>query len=138
MDRSIEEAGHVRGPVMAGAAKWVRANLPAGSNVGHLNWGDFVQLFAYDPDHRFINGLDPAFMLVTDPTRIRYWEEVRTGRKPLDPVEFGDTFRTNVLIVTKEVPRQVRMCEDALLERAYEDEGAIVYVLPEGSEAEKR
>ncbi|MEK7468152.1 MAG: hypothetical protein AAB074_12115 [Planctomycetota bacterium] len=134
--RTMKEAGRVKGPVMSGAAKWVRANVPAGANVGHLNWGDFVQLFASDPDHRYINGLDPAFMLVTDPPRIRYWEEVRTGKKPLDPVEFGDTFLTNVLVVTREVPRQVRICEDALLERVYEDEGAIVYVLPKASRAE--
>ncbi|MCE9583466.1 MAG: hypothetical protein K8T20_13350 [Planctomycetes bacterium] len=129
IDRSVEESRRCKGPVLAGAARWTRAHLPAGANVGHLNWGDFVQLFAYDPDHHFINGLDPAFMLVTDPARIRYWEEVRTGRQPLDPEEFAATFDTEVLIVTKEVPRQVRMCEDALLERLFEDEKSIVYSL---------
>ncbi len=137
MGRSIEEADRVKGAVLSGAARWTRANVPAGATVGHFNWGDFVQLFAYDPDHRFINGLDPAFMLVTDPGRIKYWEDVRTGRKPLDPVDFGDLFGTDVLVVTKEVPRQVRICEDALLERLYEDEGAIVYRLPEASAEEK-
>lgn len=130
MGRSLEEASRVKGPVLAGAARWTRANVPAGANVGHFNWGDFVQLFAFDPAHRYINGLDPAFMMVTDPARIQYWESVRTGRKPLDPVEFGDLFQTDVLVVTKEVPRQVRICEDALLERLYEDEGGIVYLLP--------
>ncbi len=130
LDRSIEKASSVRGPVLAGAARWTREHIPAGRTVGHFNWGDFVQLYAFDPDHRFINGLDPAFMLVTDPRRMRYWEEVGTGQRPLDPVEFGDRFETDVLVVTKEAPRQVQICDDALLERLYEDDGGIVYRLP--------
>lgn len=127
--RSTEKARGVRGPVMSGAARWIRGNVRPGATVGHLNWGDFVQLFAFDPDHRYINGLDPAFMLVTDPRRIRYWEDVSTGRSPLRPAEFAETFGTDVLVISKEAPHHVRICDDALLERLYEDGGAIVYAL---------
>lgn len=129
MSRTVDEAKKVKGPMMAGAAQWTRANLPKDANVGHFNWADFVQLFAYDPDHRYINGLDPAFMLVRDPARIQYWERVRTGKTPLDPAEFAATFETDVLVVTKEVPFQVRICENALLDVLYEDSNSVVYRL---------
>jgi hypothetical protein len=126
-NRTLEEVRRTKGAVMAGAARWTRANVPRGENVAHFNWGDFVQLFAYDPDHRYIVGLDPSF--TNDPERIRFLEDVRTGRAPLKAAEFAEAFDTNWLVVTKEVPRQVRICEDALLEVAYEDEGAVVYRL---------
>ncbi|MBI2921400.1 MAG: hypothetical protein HYY18_09985 [Planctomycetes bacterium] len=129
MDRTLEEVRKTKGPVMAGAARWTRANVPAGKNIVHLNWGDFVQLFHFDPDHRYINGLDPAFMYVTDTSRVRYLEDVRTGREPVVAKDLAEVFNAEILVVTREVPRQVRMCEDALLDRLYEDEGAIVYSL---------
>ncbi|NUN50325.1 MAG: hypothetical protein HUU15_16050 [Candidatus Brocadiae bacterium] len=129
LEQATAETRRTRGPVMAGAAKWVRASVPPGTNVAHLNWGDFVQLYGFDPTHRYINGLDPAFMYVRDRSRVEYWENVRTGRIPLDAAEFADVFDADVLIATKEVPRQIRICENALLDVLFEDEGAVVYRL---------
>ena len=138
MDRTLEEVRKTKGPVMAGAARWTRTNVPAGKNIVHLNWGDFVQLFHYDPDHRYINGLDPAFMYVTDRSRVRYLEDVRTGREPVVAKDLAEVFGSDILVVTREVPRQVRMCEDALLDRLYEDEGAISTRSPIGPAGVKR
>jgi hypothetical protein len=129
MDRSLEEVRKTRGPVMAGAARWTRAHVRPGENVAHFNWGDFVQVFHFDPDHRYINGLDPSFMLVVDPSRIHYLEDVRTGREALVAHDLGDVFDADVLIVTKEVPRQVYMCENAGLEKLFEDDTSAVYRL---------
>jgi len=127
MNATVDEVKHMRGAVMADASRWTRANVPPGKNIVHLNWGDFVQLFHFDPDHRYINGLDPAFMYVKDERRVRYLEDVRTGRYPIVAHELAEMFDSKTLIVSKEYPRQVAMCENAMLEVLYEDERAVVY-----------
>ncbi len=129
LSASLEAVRATRRPALAEAARWTRANVPPGANVLHLNWGDFVQLFAFDPDHRYVVGLDPSFMHEVDPERFRYLEDVRHGRRPVVKEELRGRFDARVLVVSKEWPGQVRACEDALLDVLYEDDHAVVYAL---------
>lgn len=113
-------------PELEGASKWIRENVPAGETIVHLDWGDFVQLFYFDPTHRYLVGLDPAFAYVRDASRMRLLEDVRSGRRPLDPKQLAETFSARWLVLKH---RYVPLASDALLSPAYEDDGAAVFRL---------
>jgi hypothetical protein len=117
-------------PALEGAARWLRASVPPGETVLHLNWGDFPVLFHFDPDHRYLIGFDPMFMWARDPDRAQYLEDVRLGRRPFDPEELARTFRGRWLVVTKERPSQLERALDAGLEPVFEDAGGAVFRLP--------
>jgi len=45
----------------AGAA-WLLANVPPGSLIFDVNWGDFPKLFFYDTSHSYVGGLDAVYL----------------------------------------------------------------------------
>ena len=45
----------------AGAA-WLLANVPPGSLIFDVNWGDFPKLFFYDTKHSYVGGLDSVYL----------------------------------------------------------------------------
>lgn len=116
------------GPDLAGAARWTRANVPAGETIVHLDWGDFPQLFYYDPAHRYLVGLDPMFLYVRSPARLRLIEDVKWGRRPLEPSGLAETFKSRWLVVRD---RLRPVAEEAGLRPAYDDPGGAVYKLKE-------
>jgi hypothetical protein len=65
----------------AGAAAWLKANVPPGETIFHGRWDDFPSLFYGDDSHRYISGLDPTFFYRQDPEL--YWlaEDVAWGRR---------------------------------------------------------
>ena len=115
-------------PDLQGAARWMRSNVPPGETVVHLDWGDFPQLFYYDPSHRYLVGLDPMFLYVRSPSRLRLLEDVKWGRRPLDPAELAEAFRSRWLVLR---PLRRPVAEAAGLAPAYEDAGGSVYRLRE-------
>lgn len=54
------------------AASWLRKYTPPGSVVFHAGWGAFPDLFYWNPQNRYINGMDPIFMYSFSP--VLYWE----------------------------------------------------------------
>ena len=114
------------GPELGGAAGWLRQNVPPGETVVHLDWGDFPELFYFDPTHRYLIGLDPMFAFVRNPSRMRLLEDIRARRRPLDPAELGWTFDSRYLVVRR---RLMGLADDALLTPVYEDGAAAVYRL---------
>jgi hypothetical protein len=64
------------GATYAGASEWMRANVRPGEKIFQLDWDDFPQLFFFNPQFRYLVGLDPAFMYVTDPDHWRLWQEI--------------------------------------------------------------
>jgi hypothetical protein len=119
-------------PALEGAARWLRAHAPPGETVLHLNWGDFPVLFHFDPTHRYLIGFDPTFMWVRDRTRARQLEDVRFGRRPLDPEDLARTFGGRWLAISKEHPAQLDAALDAGLEPIWEDAGGAVFeIAPE-------
>jgi hypothetical protein len=116
------------GPDLAGAATWMKANIPPRETVIHLDWGDFPQLFYYDPSHRYLVGLDPMFLYVRSPERLKLLEDVKWGRKPLDPAELARAFNSKWLVLR---PLRRPAAEEAGLAPAYSDSGGAVYRLGE-------
>jgi hypothetical protein len=115
-------------PDLQGAAAWMKANVPANEKIIHLDWGDFPQLFYYDPTHRYLVGLDPMFLYVRSPERLRLLEDVKWGHKPLDPEELSQAFQSKWLVVR---PYRERVADAAGLIPAYRDAGGSVYRLRE-------
>jgi hypothetical protein len=114
------------GPDLQGAAGWMKSNVPAGEKVIHLDWGDFPQLFYYDPTHRYLVGLDPMFLYVRNPDRLRLLEDVKSGRLPLDPAALSEAFQSTWLVLR---PLRRPVAESAGLAPAFEDAGGSVYRL---------
>ncbi len=113
-------------PDLEGAAKWMKSNIPPGETVIHLDWGDFPQLFYYDATHRYLVGLDPMFLYVRSPERLRLLEDVKWGRRPLDPAELSKAFQSRWLVLR---PLRRPVAEEAGLEPAYQDAAGSVYRL---------
>ncbi len=63
-----------------GASEFMRRHVPAGEILFHAHWDEFPQLFLGNPELRFLVGLDPTFMLATDPARWRLYDDVANGR----------------------------------------------------------
>ena len=61
------------------AALWMQDHVPPGEKIFHLSWGDFPELFFFDPQLRYLVGLDPTFMYATDPEQWRLFDAVGSG-----------------------------------------------------------
>jgi hypothetical protein len=116
-------------PALEGAARYLRATLPPGEIVLHLSWADFSTLFFFDPGHRYLVSFDPIFAWVRDPERARLLEDVRAGRRPLDPAELRRTFGGRRLVVSKERRGGYEAAHAAGLDPVYEDWGGAVFSL---------
>ncbi|HKY31820.1 MAG TPA: hypothetical protein VJV23_04730 [Candidatus Polarisedimenticolia bacterium] len=62
-------------------AVWIRDNVPEGATVFTTDWDEFPELFFFAPRQRYLVGLDPTFMHVTDPDRWALWREVAEARR---------------------------------------------------------
>jgi hypothetical protein len=115
-------------PDLVGASAWLKANVPAGEKVIHLDWGDFPQLFFYDPTHRYLVGLDPMFLYVRSPERLMHLEDLKRGRRPLDPEKLAEDFQSKWLVLR---PLRKAIADEAGLEPVFQDSGGFVYRLRE-------
>lgn len=74
-----------------GAGEWLRSNVFKGDVVGHLSWSEFPLLFYYDPNHRFLSGLDPRFLAYKNLELAVRYNDVILGRIT-DPEKIRDLF----------------------------------------------
>ena len=64
------------GRIYKNCAEWIRDNVPADQTVFTTDWDEFPELFLVAPRQRYLVGLDPTFMYVTNPARWRLWRGV--------------------------------------------------------------
>lgn len=59
---------------------WLRTNAEPGEVVFNVNWDSFPELFLWDPEHRYVSGLDPIFLYAYDEGL--YWKahHLQTGQ----------------------------------------------------------
>ncbi len=119
-------------PALEGAARFLRAHAPPGETVVHLGWSEFAVLFHFAPEHRYLVAFDPMFMWARDPERGRLLEDVRAGRRPIDPEELRRVFGGRWLAISKERPRQTAAARAAGLEPVYEDATGALFSLEAG------
>ena len=132
--RAYERVSKIPPPPLKGAARWLREHAQAGDVVAHFSWDDFSTLFHEDTAHFYLFGLDPTFMEVWYPDDLAYMEDIRNGKRELDPRWFAERFRARWLVVPKFRRTEITACDVAGLEPKYgltDDETAVVYALPD-------
>jgi hypothetical protein len=121
-----------RGMSFVGASEWMKANIPPGETIFHLDWDDFPELFFFNPQFRYLVGLDPTFMYVTDPGRWRLYTDVGNGEGGDLFTPIHDTFHCRWVCAAsddQEFLRAVR--RDPRFATRYEDLSASVFSLDE-------
>ncbi len=87
----------------ADTTAYISENLPAGTVIGHLSWGDFPELYYRLPHYRFLFGLDPYFCYCVHPDE--YMVLQRYGYDPsfiLSAAELKELTGTGIILVSSE------------------------------------
>ncbi len=66
---------------MRGAAEWLAAHTPAGSLVFNTDWVAFPELFYYDQRNVYVTGLDPRYLLDSQPELWKVYDGITAGRE---------------------------------------------------------
>jgi hypothetical protein len=113
----------------AGAAAWIRANVPEGQVIFHGRWDDFPMLFYRDDAHRYVAGLDPTFFWRQDPVKYQLWDDIGSGRRRAElPRILKSEFSTDVVFVRAEGDPLKRVIEkNPSFKRVYADSEAEVW-----------
>jgi len=73
--------------------QWVRSNVQAGDIIFNTDWDDFPRMFYFDPTHRYVSGLDTAYLYDRNPDLSKMYERITLGKEddpgPLIRDRFG-------------------------------------------------
>jgi hypothetical protein len=73
--------------------QWVRSNVQAGDIIFNTDWDDFPRMFYFDPTHRYVSGLDTAYLYDRNPDLSKLYERITLGKEddpgPLIRDRFG-------------------------------------------------
>jgi len=118
----------------AGAARWLRENVPADEIVFHFAWEEFPELFYYDRTHRYIVGLDPNFMDWWSREHSETYARLASGTQP-DPVgTIRELFGARWVFVGLALPKaHAALGRDPRARIVYRDENAAVIELGDAS-----
>jgi hypothetical protein len=76
-----------------GASEWISANTPPGSMIFNTDWDDFPMLFYYNPNNKYIVGLDPSYLNDRDKDLWSLYAQITLGDEedpaPLIRERFG-------------------------------------------------
>ncbi|HSY64989.1 MAG TPA: hypothetical protein VK829_10345 [Terriglobales bacterium] len=61
--------------------QWLLANVPPGSLIFDVNWGDFPKLFFYDTTHSYVGGLDAIYLRDKHPEFARLDDRLSNGQE---------------------------------------------------------
>ncbi len=86
-----------RGLIYTACASWIRDHVAEGEIVFTTDWDEFPELFYVAPRQRYLVGLDPTFMYVTNPERWRLWRRVAEGRAGDLYTPIRETFGSSVV-----------------------------------------
>jgi hypothetical protein len=77
-------------------AEWLVDHVPEGHIIFNTDWDDFPRLFYYDPNHRYVSGLDPSYLYDKNPDLSELYERITLGNEddpgPLIRDRFGATY----------------------------------------------
>lgn len=65
---------------LAGAAKWLQENTPAGTMIFQTDWDDFTRLFYFNTANNYLVGLDPTYLQIADQQQWDQWRDITQGR----------------------------------------------------------
>lgn len=79
-----------------GGMEWISKNVPAGEVVFNTDWDDFPRMFYYDPNHVYVSGLDPTYLLDKNKDLSDLYDRITTGKEedpgPLIRDRFGSRY----------------------------------------------
>lgn len=114
----------------AGASAWIRANIPAGRTIAHLDFDQFAPLFWRDRDHLYLTGLDPMYSYASHPYEALYLERLSSMKEPINPWQLSVRTGSNVLVLQKSRHGwQAAMLQQARARCLYDDPYACVFEL---------
>jgi hypothetical protein len=112
----------------AAASRWIAANSAGNELVFNANWDDFPLLFFHNPHNSYAIGLDPSYLSRRNPDLYELWRRLRAGEEAEPGRRLGEGFGARLAITDRRPLAFIEaMDRDPLVERAYEDEGSIVY-----------
>lgn len=113
------------------ATAWIAAHAPQGEVVVHSDWDDFPILFFRDDGRRYVSGLDPTFLHRRDPELRRRWVDLTAGRDPHPAETMREAFGSHYALIEKDYQEMiVTFSADPAMTRAYEDDEAVIFMLP--------
>ncbi len=81
--------------------EWVRkSNMPAGSRIANLYWGDFPFLFFSAPQHRYLFGIDPMFAYFSNPEKVKKIESLAANRIMMSPTQLHELTGADFLFMS--------------------------------------
>lgn len=120
---------HLSTPPAEKIGKWMEKNLPEGTLVVNLNWGDFPAIYHANRKQRFFWGMDPVFSLALSPERTRRFEEMLRDPRYLTPQRFYRITSTRYALVLSRREAFVRYMKSIGWTALYEDKsGTVFYV----------
>ncbi len=112
------------------ASFWLKNNTQPGEIIFQGNWDIFPELFYFNTNNYYINGLDQTFMYEKDKGLYEIWLNLISGKT--DPDKTGsiikEKFRAGHILLDKKNKNFGRLLEKSKsLGKVYEDDEAIIY-----------
>ncbi|MDD3102077.1 MAG: hypothetical protein PHE59_02945 [Patescibacteria group bacterium] len=111
------------------ASGWLKQNSQPQEIVFQSNWDIFPQLFYFNNQNYYINGLDQTFMYEKDKDLYKIWLNLVSGRA--DPQTAAqiikEKFHASYILLDKQDKEFANLLKKSKLEKTYEDDEAIIY-----------
>lgn len=112
-----------------GGMNWIKENVPEGETIFNTDWDAFPKIFFYSPDHRYVSGLDPTYLLDQDKGLFDVYSKILG-----DPPDAGPLIREHfgARYVFTHNDRAQNMLKTGWFEQVYSDaDAAVLRVLEE-------
>ncbi len=113
-----------------GGMEWIRRNVPKGEIIFNTDWDDFPKMFFYDPDHRYVSGLDPTYLLNEAPELSQLYVDVTLGKNNYEAgTVIRDRFGAHYVFSDKEEIHDdffFKALDSGWFEKVYEDDHCAV------------
>lgn len=83
---------------MRGAADWLAAHTPSGSLVFNTDWVAFPELFYYDQRNVYVTGLDPRYLLDSQPELWKVYDGITSGQEKHPGAVIRERFGTDYVV----------------------------------------
>lgn len=115
--------------LLSSESTWIRDHGAPGAIVFHSDWDIFPVLYYYNPSGRYIAGLDPTFLYLTNPDRYWQWAHVTLGTETGDVHDIvRNTFHADFVIIEHDHEAMDRLiAADSGFQLAYDGPDAKVY-----------
>ena len=114
--------------------EWIRTNVPPGQMVFNSNWDDFPGMFYLNPDHRYVSGLDPTYLLDKNPDLAELYGNIVKGDEKDPAPIIRDRFGTSYVFYDKAQAKEeflTNAIASGRFEKVYEDEYSLVLHIAE-------